>query len=117
MLSRISEYVLTNRISMTLCSIKHWRKHGGAPPEGVGQAVGQAAAILRKAEERKRRGGFGGRGTSHGGPGGRGSMGSGGRGPPPGRAGAFGRGEGSGFHPGSGGPSHYSSGDRYGGAR
>eukprot|EP00429_Kryptoperidinium_foliaceum_P002258 CAMPEP_0176009440 /NCGR_PEP_ID=MMETSP0120_2-20121206/4252_1 /TAXON_ID=160619 /ORGANISM="Kryptoperidinium foliaceum, Strain CCMP 1326" /LENGTH=205 /DNA_ID=CAMNT_0017342237 /DNA_START=112 /DNA_END=730 /DNA_ORIENTATION=+ len=29
--------------------IKHWRKHGGAPPEGVGQAVGQAAAILRKA--------------------------------------------------------------------
>eukprot|EP00566_Odontella_aurita_P022372 CAMPEP_0113544670 /NCGR_PEP_ID=MMETSP0015_2-20120614/10835_1 /TAXON_ID=2838 /ORGANISM="Odontella" /LENGTH=132 /DNA_ID=CAMNT_0000444951 /DNA_START=179 /DNA_END=573 /DNA_ORIENTATION=- /assembly_acc=CAM_ASM_000160 len=39
--------------------IKHWRKHGGAPPEGVGAAVGQAAAILRKAQER-RRGGFGG---------------------------------------------------------
>eukprot|EP00531_Pseudo-nitzschia_arenysensis_P011510 CAMPEP_0116141780 /NCGR_PEP_ID=MMETSP0329-20121206/14559_1 /TAXON_ID=697910 /ORGANISM="Pseudo-nitzschia arenysensis, Strain B593" /LENGTH=215 /DNA_ID=CAMNT_0003636975 /DNA_START=149 /DNA_END=797 /DNA_ORIENTATION=+ len=31
--------------------IKHWRKHGGAPPEGVGQAVGQAAAIIRKAED------------------------------------------------------------------
>jgi len=40
--------------------IKHWRKHGGAPPEGVGAAVGQAAAILRKANER--RSGFGGRG-------------------------------------------------------
>merc|ERR1719253_1216462 len=39
--------------------IKHWRKYGGAPPEGVGAAVGQAAAILRKASER-RRGGFGG---------------------------------------------------------
>jgi len=37
--------------------IKHWRKHGGAPPEGVGAAVGQAAAILRKAQER-RKGGF-----------------------------------------------------------
>eukprot|EP00561_Arcocellulus_cornucervis_P005456 CAMPEP_0185813826 /NCGR_PEP_ID=MMETSP1322-20130828/12480_1 /TAXON_ID=265543 /ORGANISM="Minutocellus polymorphus, Strain RCC2270" /LENGTH=171 /DNA_ID=CAMNT_0028510527 /DNA_START=100 /DNA_END=613 /DNA_ORIENTATION=- len=31
--------------------IKHWRKHGGAPPEGVGSAVGQAAAILRKAQD------------------------------------------------------------------
>eukprot|EP00560_Eucampia_antarctica_P000164 CAMPEP_0197833250 /NCGR_PEP_ID=MMETSP1437-20131217/18357_1 /TAXON_ID=49252 ORGANISM="Eucampia antarctica, Strain CCMP1452" /NCGR_SAMPLE_ID=MMETSP1437 /ASSEMBLY_ACC=CAM_ASM_001096 /LENGTH=135 /DNA_ID=CAMNT_0043437207 /DNA_START=87 /DNA_END=491 /DNA_ORIENTATION=- len=41
--------------------IKHWRKHGGAPPEGVGAAVGQAAAILRKANER-RKGGFTGRG-------------------------------------------------------
>eukprot|EP00551_Chaetoceros_affinis_P015136 CAMPEP_0203714630 /NCGR_PEP_ID=MMETSP0091-20130426/71183_1 /ASSEMBLY_ACC=CAM_ASM_001089 /TAXON_ID=426623 /ORGANISM="Chaetoceros affinis, Strain CCMP159" /LENGTH=180 /DNA_ID=CAMNT_0050592707 /DNA_START=38 /DNA_END=581 /DNA_ORIENTATION=+ len=29
--------------------IKHWRKHAGAPPEGV--TVGQAAAILRKANE------------------------------------------------------------------
>lgn len=54
--------------------IKHWRKHGGAPPEGVGQAVGQAAAILRKANER-RIGGFGGRGR-----GGRGGFGRGGRG-------------------------------------
>jgi len=52
--------------------IKHWRKHGGAPPEGVGAAVGQAAAILRKAQDR-RRGGFGG-----------GRGGFGGRGPPPG---------------------------------
>eukprot|EP00569_Conticribra_weissflogii_P015572 CAMPEP_0171396180 /NCGR_PEP_ID=MMETSP0880-20121228/4450_1 /TAXON_ID=67004 /ORGANISM="Thalassiosira weissflogii, Strain CCMP1336" /LENGTH=163 /DNA_ID=CAMNT_0011909793 /DNA_START=77 /DNA_END=569 /DNA_ORIENTATION=- len=31
--------------------ISHWRKHGGAPPEGVGAAVGQAAAILRKATD------------------------------------------------------------------
>jgi hypothetical protein len=44
-----------------LLRIKHWRKHGGAPPEGVGAAVGQAAAILRKAQER-RQGGFAGRG-------------------------------------------------------
>ena len=36
--------------------ITHWRKHGGAPPEGVGAAVGQAAAILRKASERRRGG-------------------------------------------------------------
>jgi hypothetical protein len=63
--------------------IKHWRKHGGAPPEGVGAAVGQAAAILRKAQDRRRggfgggRGGFGGRGPPGGG-------GFGGRGPPPG---------------------------------
>jgi hypothetical protein len=80
--------------------IKHWRKHGGAPPEGVGQAVGQAAAILRKAQER-RRGGFGGRfggrggreagrggfGRGGGAGGGRGGGGMGrggfGRGPPP----------------------------------
>ena len=72
-------------------SIKHWRKHGGAPPEGVGQAVGQAAAIIRKAEDR-RRGGFGGR---FGGRGGR----DGGRG---GRGGGFG-GRG-GFGGGRGGP-------------
>ena len=39
--------------------IKHWRKYGGKPPEGFGAAVGQAAAILRKAGER-RRGGIGG---------------------------------------------------------
>lgn len=65
--------------------IKHWRKHGGAPPEGVGQAVGQAAAIIRKAEDR-RRGGFGGR---FGGRGGR----DGGRG---GRGGFVGRGGGRG---------------------
>ena len=52
-------------------SIKHWRKFGGAPPEGVGQAVGQAAAILRKASERKKA--FGGRGFGdRGGGGGRG---------------------------------------------
>ena len=50
-------------------SIKHWRKHGGAPPEGVGQAVGQAAAIIRKATER-RRGGFAGAGRFGSGPGG-----------------------------------------------
>eukprot|EP00536_Pseudo-nitzschia_multiseries_P002891 jgi/Psemu1/318017/estExt_fgenesh1_pm.C_410009 len=60
--------------------IKHWRKHGGAPPEGVGQAVGQAAAIIRKAEDR-RRGGFGGRfggrGGRDGGRGGRGGFGGG----------------------------------------
>jgi len=66
--------------------IKHWRKHGGAPPEGVGAAVGQAAAILRKANER-RRGGFGGRGGGGGGSGrfGRGPGGS--EGGPPGRGG------------------------------
>lgn len=58
--------------------ITHWRKHGGAPPEGVGAAVGQAAAILRKASER-RRGGFGG-----GGRGGFGRGGGPGRGGPPG---------------------------------
>ncbi|EJK69651.1 hypothetical protein THAOC_09069 [Thalassiosira oceanica] len=58
--------------------IHHWRKHGGAPPEGVGAAVGQAAAILRKASER-RRGGF------HGGRGGFGrGRGGFGRGGPPG---------------------------------
>jgi hypothetical protein len=72
--------------------IKHWRKHGGAPPEGVGQAVGQAAAILRKANER-RRGGMGGRfggrggrdvGRGFGGRGGRdGGRGFGGRSAPP----------------------------------
>eukprot|EP01083_Nonionella_stella_P019768 54879_1 len=33
--------------------ITHWRKHGGAPPDGVGANVGQAAAILRKANERR----------------------------------------------------------------
>ncbi|KAL3940842.1 MAG: hypothetical protein SGBAC_004692 [Bacillariaceae sp.] len=75
--------------------IKHWRKHGGAPPEGVGQAVGQAAAILRKANER-RRGGFGGRfggrgggrgGFGRGGGGGRGGGPMMGRGPPPGQYG------------------------------
>lgn len=54
--------------------IKHWRKHGGAPPEGVGAAVGQAAAILRKANER-RRGGIGGRFGGRGSFGGRGNMG------------------------------------------
>eukprot|EP00586_Coscinodiscus_wailesii_P016115 CAMPEP_0172511200 /NCGR_PEP_ID=MMETSP1066-20121228/234618_1 /TAXON_ID=671091 /ORGANISM="Coscinodiscus wailesii, Strain CCMP2513" /LENGTH=149 /DNA_ID=CAMNT_0013290487 /DNA_START=107 /DNA_END=553 /DNA_ORIENTATION=+ len=37
--------------------IRHWRKYGGAPPEGVGAAVGQAAAILRKANERRMMGG------------------------------------------------------------
>jgi len=37
--------------------IKHWRKYGGAPPEGVGAAVGEAAAILRKVNERRGRGG------------------------------------------------------------
>ncbi|KAL3771329.1 hypothetical protein ACHAWO_005395 [Cyclotella atomus] len=60
--------------------ITHWRKYGGAPPEGVGQAVGQAAAILRKATER-RRGGF-----AAGGRGGFG-RGAGGRGPVPGHYG------------------------------
>lgn len=56
--------------------IKHWRKHGGAPPEGVGAAVGQAAAILRKANERRRGGFAGGRGTGgFGGRGGRGGRG------------------------------------------
>jgi small nuclear ribonucleoprotein D3 len=88
--------------------IKHWRKYGGAPPEGVGAAVGQAAAILRKASER-RRGGFaggmgGGRGGGFGGRGGGppgGGGGGGGRGGPPG-----------GFGGGAGGPTpgHYSSG-------
>lgn len=70
--------------------IKHWRKFGGAPPEGVGAAVGQAAAILRKANERRGRGGGGfpqqqqhgggngGRGGFHGARGG----GGGGGGPP-----------------------------------
>jgi len=70
--------------------IKHWRKHGGAPPEGVGQAVGQAAAIIRKANER-RQGGFGGR---FGGRGGRGR--DGGRGDGGGRGG-FGGGRGGGY--------------------
>jgi small nuclear ribonucleoprotein D3 len=69
--------------------ITHWRKHGGAPPEGVGAAVGQAAAILRKANER-RRGGFAGRGGFGGG-----------------------RGRGGGFS-GGGGRGNFSSGDRRG---
>jgi len=56
--------------TLFLNRIKHWRKYGGAPPEGVsGQAVGQAAAILRKANER-RRGGFGGGRGGFGGGGG-----------------------------------------------
>mmetsp|Transcript_3988 Transcript_3988/g.5921 ORF Transcript_3988/g.5921 Transcript_3988/m.5921 type:complete len:153 (+) Transcript_3988:242-700(+) len=60
--------------------IKHWRKFGGAPPEGLaGAAVGQAAAILRKAQQRRNMGG------GRGGPVGRGG-GIGGRG------GVFGRG-------------------------
>jgi small nuclear ribonucleoprotein D3 len=71
--------------------IKHWRKHGGAPPEGVGAAVGQAAAILRKANER-RRGGIGGRFGGRGSFGGRGA----GRGPSSGMAGRGGEG----FHRG-----------------
>lgn len=54
--------------------IKHWRKYGGAPPEGLaGSAVGQAAAILRKAQQRRNmtggRGGLG-RGSGLGGRGG-----------------------------------------------
>ena len=69
--------------------IKHWRKHGGAPPEGVGVAVGQTAAILRKAGER-RRGGFGGRGGFGRGGGGPGGGGGGRGGPPP--MGGMGRG-------------------------
>lgn len=80
--------------------IKHWRKHGGAPPEGVGAAVGQAAAILRKASERRGRGGFGGgRGGFQQGGMGRGgppqggfNQGFGGRGPPQyGAPGQYGR--------------------------
>lgn len=63
--------------------IKHWRKHGGAPPEGVGAAVGQAAAILRKASERRRGGFGGGRGGFGRGGGARGPSGIGGRGPGP----------------------------------
>lgn len=79
------------------CSIKHWRKFGGAPPEGVsGQAVGQAAAILRKANER-RRGGFGARGI-----GGRGGLGRG-RGGGPSGGGRFGGGGGGGNFAGGGG--------------
>ncbi len=69
--------------------ITHWRKHGGAPREEVGgMAVGQTAAILRKAGER-RRGGFGGRGGGFG----RGGPPMGGRGPggPP-MGGGMGRG-------------------------
>mmetsp|Transcript_12111 Transcript_12111/g.13436 ORF Transcript_12111/g.13436 Transcript_12111/m.13436 type:complete len:114 (+) Transcript_12111:58-399(+) len=79
-----------------LLRIKHWRKHGGAPPEGVGAAVGQAAAILRKAQER-RRGGFGGRGRM----GGQGGMGNRGGGFGRGRS-DFGRGGGSGYGRGGG---------------
>lgn len=68
--------------------IKHWRKKGGAPPDGV--TVGQAAAILRKANERRRGGfagrSFGGRGNFGGRGGGgfnsRNNTGSGGRGGP-----------------------------------
>ncbi|KAL3770987.1 hypothetical protein ACHAW5_000389 [Stephanodiscus triporus] len=75
--------------------IKHWRKYGGAPPEGVGAAVGQAAAILRKASERRGRGGFAG-GGGFGGGGGRGGFGRGGGG-----------GGGGGLGPT---PGHYSSG-------
>jgi len=70
--------------------IKHWRKFGGAPPEGVGAAVGQAAAILRKANERR---------TMGGGPQGGGRMG----GPPGPRWGGGGRNFGSGRGFGGGG--------------
>jgi len=70
--------------------IKHWRKCGGAPPEGVmGAAVGQAAAILRKAQQRRDMGGRGslgrGRGMGRGGFGG-----GGGVGPGPGAPGQYG---------------------------
>ena len=71
--------------------IKHRRKHGGAPPEGVGVAVGQAAAILRKAKERR----FAGQGRG----GGRGPGGLGG-----GRGGGGGQDQGRGFGYGGGGP-------------
>lgn len=105
-----------------LVRIKHWRKHGGLPPEGVGQAVGQAAAIIRKATER-RRGGFagaGGRfggaststGTNQGQGGGRGPPGLSHGGPGGGMPG-YGRGGGvpsrGGF---SGGPGNFNSGGR-----
>ena len=89
--------------------IKHWRKHGGAPPEGVGAAVGQAAAILRKANERRRGGFGGGRGGFGGGRGGRGG-GFGGRGFGGGRGGGGGGGgggfggRGGGFQGGNGPP-------------
>lgn len=84
--------------------ITHWRKHAGAPPEGVGAAVGQAAAILRKASERRGRGGFGGgRGGGGGFGGGRGGGGFGGRGPP----------QGGGFQ-GRGGPPSYGVPGQYG---
>mmetsp|Transcript_10564 Transcript_10564/g.13740 ORF Transcript_10564/g.13740 Transcript_10564/m.13740 type:complete len:171 (+) Transcript_10564:132-644(+) len=61
--------------------IKGWRKNPSAPPEGAN--VGQAAAILRKANERR---GFTGVGSGRGGGGvgmGRGGGMMGGRGPPP----------------------------------
>jgi len=64
--------------------IKHWRKYKGGHSEGVGAAVGQAAAILRKANERRQialaagRGALGARVVSTGAGGGRG--GSAGRG-------------------------------------
>jgi small nuclear ribonucleoprotein D3 len=79
--------------------IRHWRQYGGAPPENVrGAAVGQAAAILRKAQQRRNMGGnMGGGGRGFGARGGRG-MGGGGRG-----GGGFGnRGT-----PGGGGGGHY----------
>uniref|UniRef100_A0A7S4QBX8 Uncharacterized protein n=1 Tax=Ditylum brightwellii TaxID=49249 RepID=A0A7S4QBX8_9STRA len=80
--------------------IKHWRKHGGAPPEGA--AVGQAAAILRKATERRKGGFAGGRGGfgRGGGRGGGGGFGGGGRG-----GDGFGRGGGGGG--GFGAPGQY----------
>lgn len=62
--------------------IKHWRQFKGGHSEGAGGAVGQAAAILRKAAERRQvalaagRGGLGAR-----------VVGSGGRGGPMGRGG------------------------------
>jgi len=93
----VNQFAFVWATALRSASIKHWRKHGGAPPEGVGQAVGQAAAIIRKAEDR-RRGGFGGR---FGGRGGR----DGGRG---GRGGFGGRGGGRGGYNGRGGPSHRS---------
>jgi hypothetical protein len=64
--------------ALVLPRIKHWRKYKGAHSEGAGAAVGQAAAILRKANERRQvalaagRGGLGPRGV----------IGSGGRGQP-----------------------------------
>ena len=65
-------------------------KKGGAPPDGV--TVGQAAAILRKANERRRGGfagrGFGGRGN-FGNFGGRGGGRDGGRGGGSGGGGGF----------------------------
>ena len=43
LISKISSSHFLFCSKLIIVRIKHWRKHGGSPPEGVGQAVGKYA--------------------------------------------------------------------------